>query len=202
METIYQITNIVNGKIYIGQTCDLKRRLFEHKCCKNKKTIISKAVRKYGWENFEIKILEKCKKSIVNVREIYYIKKYKSLSKYGLGYNMTEGGEVSWNKGKDMKELGYDFYETRDARNNIEWTEERRKQHSEACKSEKYYEGLKNRKITGRQYKVKRISDGKIWNSQKECREELKITGYMFRKNIGELYEVILWNYGNNRKKW
>ena len=99
METIYQITNNVNGKIYIGQTNDLQRRIYEHKCISNKETLIAKAIRKYGWENFEIKILEKCKKSVVTVREMYYIKKYKSLSKYHLGYNMTEGGEVSWNKG-------------------------------------------------------------------------------------------------------
>ena len=187
METIYQLTNKVNGKIYIGKTYDLDRRISEHKCA-NKETLISQAIRKYGWENFEIKILEKCKKSLVNVREMYYIKKYKSLSKYHLGYNMTEGGEVAWNKGKNMRELGYDFYETRNSKNNIEWTDERRKQHSQDCKTEKYYNGIKNRKITGNQYQVKRLSDGKIWESQKECLEELNISGYIFRKNLGKEY--------------
>lgn len=35
---IYVIENIVNGKKYIGQTINLKRRLYDHKRCLNKGT--------------------------------------------------------------------------------------------------------------------------------------------------------------------
>ena len=31
MKYIYKITNLINGKAYIGQTKDFKRRLLEHK---------------------------------------------------------------------------------------------------------------------------------------------------------------------------
>ena len=31
MMGIYKITNIVNNKVYIGQSVDIKRRLYQHK---------------------------------------------------------------------------------------------------------------------------------------------------------------------------
>ena len=61
---IYKITNLINNKIYIGSTCNFKDRKSKHK---NKKTntMISRAISKYGWDNFLFEIIEYCEKEIL-----------------------------------------------------------------------------------------------------------------------------------------
>ena len=56
MYYIYKITNKINNKIYIGQTNNIKRRFNSHK--NNKRSVISKAINKYGVENFTFEIIE------------------------------------------------------------------------------------------------------------------------------------------------
>ena len=54
---IYQITNKVNNKIYIGQSIDIERRWNQHKYGKGS-VVLMNAIKKYGLDNFEFKILE------------------------------------------------------------------------------------------------------------------------------------------------
>jgi len=81
-------------KCYIGKSVNLKRRFKEHKCAKGKK-ILYKAIRKYGWDNFDKVIIEVFEDDIsdkfMSDREIYWIAKHGTL-KPG-GYNCTIGGE-------------------------------------------------------------------------------------------------------------
>jgi predicted GIY-YIG superfamily endonuclease len=50
--TIYVVTNLVNGKQNVGQTTrKLKKRIKEHE---NHGFLLSKAIKKYGIENFKI----------------------------------------------------------------------------------------------------------------------------------------------------
>lgn len=86
---IYKITNLLNNKCYIGQSCDIKRRWKEHKKPSND-SIISKAIHKYGVENFSFEIIEECEQELLSEREIFYIEKFNS---YEEGYNLTIGGE-------------------------------------------------------------------------------------------------------------
>lgn len=88
---IYKIENLINHKIYIGQTNNPKRRFQEHKA----KGYASKGVKilyyafdKYGLENFSFDIIEETEN--YNEREKYWIKYYDSFEN---GYNMTLGGE-------------------------------------------------------------------------------------------------------------
>lgn len=43
---IYRFTNIVNGKVYIGKTFDIKRRVKDHLFNRGNTKIFSKAIKK------------------------------------------------------------------------------------------------------------------------------------------------------------
>ena len=86
---IYKITNLINGKIYIGQSVDPIRRFSEHCNNCNYVSLIHQAIKKYGKENFEIKVIDYGED--YNEKEKYWIKYYNSLIPNG--YNIAIGGE-------------------------------------------------------------------------------------------------------------
>lgn len=101
MNCIYCYTNKINGHKYVGQTNDIKRRDREHKSQAFNKnsssynSLFDKKIREYGWENFDLEILEEIEKDnqdYINEREIYWIKEKNSYCLYGKGYNLTLGG--------------------------------------------------------------------------------------------------------------
>ena len=97
---IYLFRNKVNGKCYVGQTCNIYRRIREHvyEAQSGSSFKFHQAIRKHGFENFEFKVLHKCagEEQVIldelNEKEIYYIDKYDSFNN---GYNMTEGSRGS-----------------------------------------------------------------------------------------------------------
>lgn len=112
---IYQYLNKINNKIYIGQTNDINRRIREHKSNSfnpksvNYNNIIHKAIRKYGYENFDISILEVIDGNYdkINEREQYWIKEKHSLITEH-GYNILEGGNNCWRSFLSIKQI-YDI---------------------------------------------------------------------------------------------
>ena len=86
---IYCFENIINGKLYIGQAQNIKKRIQYHLRSKDS-LYFHNALRKYGYINFNIYILEFAEIDKLSDLEIYYIKKYNSFEN---GYNLTEGGE-------------------------------------------------------------------------------------------------------------
>ena len=108
--TIYKITNIKTGKVYIGKTTrSLNGRLQGHinSADKGNNFKLSRAIRKYGKENFIIEPIDFADtREELNEKEVYYISEYKSLE---TGYNMTvggEGGNTYINKSDDeMREI-------------------------------------------------------------------------------------------------
>lgn len=94
MAEIYKTTNLINGKIYIGQSYkDNEKYLGSGK-------FLKRAIKKYGIENFTKEILEKCSpnKEILDEREKYWINHYNSTSKE-IGYNISHGGQSGWMNG-------------------------------------------------------------------------------------------------------
>lgn len=89
---IYKITSISNGKIYIGQSKNIKSRWNYHlKAAKGSKfnTPLYKDMRKTGSRYFKFDIIEECTEDKLYERERYWIAYYKS---YINGYNLTTGG--------------------------------------------------------------------------------------------------------------
>ena len=90
---IYKITNLINNKIYIGQTNNYNRRIKEHMNnstkCDNPLYV---DMMKYGKDNFEFKIIDETdNEQKLNDLEKYYIHKYNSNVD---GYNIQSGGNV------------------------------------------------------------------------------------------------------------
>jgi group I intron endonuclease len=100
---VYKITNLVNGKVYIGKSGHLEKRWRNHLsiAARGKQdpsfSIIHAAIRKYGKDNFRFEIIESHYSEQESFdREKYWITEcqsniYKHGSKYG--YNLTDGGE-------------------------------------------------------------------------------------------------------------
>lgn len=87
---IYKITNKINNKVYIGQSVHIERRWAEH-CQDSSNSVIAKAIKKYGKENFTFEVLEEYSEediSKLDERENYFILLYNSIVPNG--YNVTE----------------------------------------------------------------------------------------------------------------
>jgi group I intron endonuclease len=88
---IYKTTNLVNGKIYVGQ------HLIQPETSANDNylgsgCLIQRSIKKYGKENFKREILEFCEDNNINQREIFWINELNS-NNLKIGYNIANGGE-------------------------------------------------------------------------------------------------------------
>lgn len=90
---IYIIKNRINDKVYIGQTVNPTQRWAQYKSAAKQKPnaqLITKAMNLYGFENFQMELLESDIESY-DEREIYWIEHYNSIAPNG--YNLTIGGQ-------------------------------------------------------------------------------------------------------------
>lgn len=122
---IYIIKNKINNKVYIGQTIHtIETRFLNHKAAsKIEDTKFYRAIRKYGFENFYIELIEEVSEELLDEREIYWIKNFDS---YFNGYNSTLGGcghrEIDyekiytlWKEGRAVSEIAKETAHARDA---------------------------------------------------------------------------------------
>ena len=103
MHYLYRITNRLNGKIYIGQTVDDKRRWIAHQSyAKNPERTgqyIHRSMSKYGIENFTYEVIDFAfNRWQADCLEENYIQRYESRDK-NKGYNRAPGGNVAWQSG-------------------------------------------------------------------------------------------------------
>ena len=95
---IYKITNLIDGKIYVGQTVQsLEQRISGHRSnAKHNNNLLNEnsidyAINKCGWENFKVEVIEICtSQNELNEREKFWIKILNC--KVPVGYNLTDGG--------------------------------------------------------------------------------------------------------------
>lgn len=95
---IYKLTCTITGKVYVGKTIDINRRMMQHsKITPKYSHHLANAIKKYGIDNFKEEIIfevEAEDRAVLNAAlsnaEKSYIKQYDS---YRNGYNSTIGGE-------------------------------------------------------------------------------------------------------------
>ena len=109
---IYKISNNINNKVYIGQTIrpieDRFRRHINDAVNNHLDTHFSRAIRKYGKENFFIEEIDKAEtQEELNLKEQYWIRYFDSINN---GYNETDalfkcGGNTYSSKSKNELDI-------------------------------------------------------------------------------------------------
>ena len=89
---VYLITNLLDGKKYVGQTTrTLEERFSEHV---EADSLLGRAIQRDGAENFSREVLVECETpEELDAQERFYIKKLDC--KHPKGYNLTDGGRCS-----------------------------------------------------------------------------------------------------------
>lgn len=130
---IYKLTCTITGKVYIGKTIDINRRMVQHsKITPKYSHHLANAIKKYGMANFKEEILfevEAEDRAVLNTAlsnaEKSYIEQYDS---YRIGYNSTVGGEGTsgfhWleSSKKKLSESLKKFFESTKGKAQIEHT--------------------------------------------------------------------------------
>lgn len=92
---IYQIRNIENGKLYIGQSTNIKHRFQQHIYDLTTNKHKNKSMQKDYNDNhniFVFEVLKQCSKEELDTLEAEYVERYKTTNVI-YGYNILSGGK-------------------------------------------------------------------------------------------------------------
>jgi len=214
---IYKIENLINHKVYIGQSLDVYRRFIAHINAKDT-TKFHNSLRKYGYKNFSFDLIKETYD--LNYWEYILVKLYKATDER-YGYNMVEGGKSdNWGYVNDLVHKGiikpYKMTEEQikkrqQARFGLKVSPEGRKSLSmklkryteehpevvykrvkwiyEMSEEEKKAYRLKQQQSNPRRKSVKCVETGEIYLSEREVRDELKIGHYTLHKLLEQNIE-------------
>lgn len=104
--SIYLLTNIVNGKIYIGQTwLPLHIRMGKEGSNYKNSLYLYGAIQKHGADKFQYEILVQCRdQESADYLEEYFINQYDSRN-HQIGYNLKEGGSAGRHSDETRKKI-------------------------------------------------------------------------------------------------
>lgn len=94
-----------SGKVYIGQTCQQLNRRWRNGNGYVKNTYFYRAIKKYGWDNFQHNVICRCDTlEEANEIEAELIQKYKS-NNPRYGYNISGGGDGAERVAESTRQL-------------------------------------------------------------------------------------------------
>lgn len=107
MVGIYKIENMINGKVYIGQSWDIERRFLQHKkSCENDH--LNNSFNKYGIENFSFSTVQilhgNISQSCLDSLECFWISVFDSTNRIK-GYNKRNGGSKGKHSALSIKKM-------------------------------------------------------------------------------------------------
>lgn len=200
---IYIIINNINNKKYIGQTI----RKLNERCCWTKSSILCRyinslylinSIKKYGFENFERKILDFAQsQEELDAKEEYYILKYNTLDQ-NYGYNLKHGGShgkhIQETKDRLSKKLKGKTYEELYG---IKKAEEIKKKISESNTGNKPWNKGKNHSKESKEKMSE--SQKKRWKDleKRNKQSEKHIKYYFTREYLMQEYWITEHNMGN-----
>ena len=102
---IYKITNLINGKVYIGQSTNIEKRWNDYKNLRCKGQIkLYASLNHYGFESHTFEIIEECNLEMLNERERHYQDFYDVLNRdKGLNCRLTETTDKSGKMSDEAK---------------------------------------------------------------------------------------------------
>lgn len=187
---IYKLTCIITGKVYIGKTIDINRRMMQHsKVTPKYSHHLANAIKKYGIDNFKEEIIfevEAEDRAVLNTAlsnaEKSFIEQYDS---YRNGYNSTIGGEGAggfhWleSSKKKLSESLKKFFESAKGKAQIE--------HTISC--------IKDREVSKEtREKIGRGNKGKIVSEEARA----KIRNYQLSNASSKYVSVLQYDLDNN----
>lgn len=181
MGVIYLRTCLVNGKQYVGQTIDFKKRENAWKCIKwaYANQLLTEDRNKYGLENFKTEILEECDNSKLDELERYYIEKLNTI--YPNGYNDNEGGSISFHHSEETKKkIGDSGKGKHSDRKGISLTDEHKQNISKSLKGRIPTEAIEAHADKYSKPVYQYTLDGMLVNVWKSIREASRNTKYDF----------------------
>ena len=91
---IYLVTNKINNKQYVGQTCRSVEERWRDHCRSKENNYFHRALRKHGVENFEVRVIDTAEShEELDEKEIAWIQNLGTMAPRG--YNSKPGGNVS-----------------------------------------------------------------------------------------------------------
>lgn len=155
---VYCLTNMINGKKYIGITKQEINKRWRNGLGYKKPTRIGSAIARYGWSNFKKEVIfDNLTKEQAGKLEIEYIAKLDTIN---TGYNVQEGGFNS-NNGIVSEETRKKLSLSHKGQHNSPETEFKKGQHSKA-----HLVIMKP---------VKCVETGKVYESIRQAQRELKL---------------------------
>ena len=144
---IYRTINIINNKFYIGKDTKNDPNYL------GSGTLLKRAIKKYGRENFKKEILEYChNKKHLNEREIFWINQTNAQIN---GYNIADGGHGGNTYTEETKQKISELFKGR----YISPETKKKRQITRSKNPEKYKLSEERKKIIGNQHKGKIISE-------------------------------------------
>jgi len=72
---VYKIDCVLTNDSYIGVSKNIRNRIYKHRAAhgRGKQQNLYKLIKEYGWEAFNVTILELCDKEVMFERETHYI---------------------------------------------------------------------------------------------------------------------------------
>lgn len=201
---IYKVTNLINKKVYIGQTIrPLNTRWKQH--LRDSKVIgfpIYRSIRKHGIDNFKVEEIDGANsQEELNYLETHYIHKYDSLISKN-GYNCNTGGN---NCKLDRKTLDLLSIKQKEVWNSIGYREKmkevRKTQSFKRYKKEfSVYIAIKITAGGNKSYTYKKGKLVGLWQNQKICAEDLdickkSISACLINKNKNKTHKGYIFEY-------